>query len=66
MPLIWKYCCEYNNVNISCTKTIVPYYNAYKSTLDKIYVLTTHINVVLWVGKSNTFFVWQIRACHDH
>jgi hypothetical protein len=53
MPQIWKRCCEYNNVshnvNIICTKMIVPDYNAYKSncrskvscTLDKIYLLTT-------------------------
>jgi hypothetical protein len=51
MPLIWKYCYEHNNVshnvNIICTKTIVPDYNAYKSncrtkvgcTLDKIHIL---------------------------
>jgi hypothetical protein len=55
MPLIWKYYCGYNNVshnvNIICTKTIVPDHNAYKSncrtkvscTLDKIYVLATDI-----------------------
>jgi hypothetical protein len=73
MPQIWKCCCEYNNVshnvNIICTD-----YNAYKSncrtkvscTLDKIYLLMTHINVVLCARKSNTFFVWWICACHDH
>jgi hypothetical protein len=78
MPQIWKRCCEYNNVsdnvNIICTKTIVPDYNAYKSncrskvscTLDKIYLLTTHINVVLCARKSNAFFAWWIRARHDH
>ena len=78
MPQIWKCYCEYNNVshnvNIICSKTIVPDCNAYKSncrtkvslTLNKIYLLTTHINNVLCARKSNTFFMWWICARHDH